>query len=219
MAGTTRDPGFPTTPGAYQTKLKGDADAFVAKFSPEGHLVYSTLIGGSKREHHVGITVDALGAVYLVGGTHSADFPTTPGAYDVTFNGEKDWGGDVYILKLDPTGSKVLFSTFIGGRAQETASSIRVNKQGAIVIAGTTHSPDFPTTPGAFDRIAREQNAFVLKLSSDGSGNLALIGVADSAIFPATPGAYRREGSGPETFVVARLLLRDSETQTGKDDQ
>jgi len=89
----------------------------------------------------------------------------------------------------------------------------------AIVIAGTTLTPDFPTTPGAFDRIAREQNAFVLKLSSDGSGNLALIGVADSAIFPATPGAYRREGSGPETFVVARLLLRDSETQTGKDDQ
>ena len=168
VSGTTRDPNFPTTRGAFQTKLKGKADAFVAKFLPDGHLVYSTLIGGSKREHHVDITVDTRGAVYLVGGTHSADFPTTAKAYDVTFNGEKDWGGDVYVLKLDPTGSRLLFSTYIGGSAQETSTSILLDRKGDILIGGTTLSSDFPTTKGAFDRSFRGFDAFVAKLSADG---------------------------------------------------
>ena len=102
VSGNTRDRNFPTTEGAFQRELKGEADAFVAKFTPEGTIVFATLIGGTKREHHTGLAVDNDGYVYLVGGTHSADFPVTAGACDTSFNGEKDWGGDVYVTRDSP---------------------------------------------------------------------------------------------------------------------
>ena len=218
ICGCTIDESFPATPNAYQKKIKGKADAFVAKFSSEGKLIFATLIGGSKREHHVGLTVDNKGYIYLVGGTHSADFPTTPHAYDTTFNGEKDWGGDVYLVKLDPTGSKLIFSTFIGGSAQETATSVRVDKKGDIIIGGCTCSPNFPTTQGAFDRTFKgEQEAFLAKFSSDGSqllfstflggsasemvtcltlddkSDIYVAGLTESPDFPTTDNALRKK--------------------------
>ena len=221
VAGATKDPNFPSTPGAYQGAIRGDADAFVAKFSPEGKLVFSTLIGGSKREHHVGLTIDNHGNIYLVGGTHSADFPVTPGTYDTTFNGEKDWGGDVYVAKLDSTGSKLLFSTFLGGSAQETASSICLDKQGNILVGGTTLSSDFPTTEGAYNRTFHGFDAFVAKLNSDGTRlmfstllggkgftnaagialdedqNIYLCGSTNAPDFPVTTNAFKsRYGGG-----------------------
>ncbi|TFG88521.1 MAG: hypothetical protein E4H16_04935, partial [Candidatus Atribacteria bacterium] len=114
ISGNTRDKNFPATEGAFQTELKGEADAFVAKFTPGGELVFASLIGGTKREHHTGITVDDSGYIYLMGGTHSSDFPVTPGAYDTSFNGEGQWAGDVFLAKMDPSGSDIVFSTFIG---------------------------------------------------------------------------------------------------------
>lgn len=102
ISGNTRDRNFPATEGAFQRELKGEADAFVAKFTPEGRIVFATLVGGTKREHHTGLAVDNDGYVYLVGGTHSADFPVTAGAYDTSFNGEKDWSGDVYLTFARP---------------------------------------------------------------------------------------------------------------------
>ena len=77
ISGNTRDKNFPATEGAFQTELKGLADVFVVKYTPKGEIVFATLIGGTKREHHSGITVDDAGYIYIAGGTHSSDFPVT----------------------------------------------------------------------------------------------------------------------------------------------
>lgn len=217
VCGCTIDEFFPATSNAYQKNLKGMADAFNAKFSPHGQLIFATLIGGSKREHHTVLPVDAEGCIYLVGGTHSYDFPTTSYAYDTTFNGEREWGGDVYLVKLDTTGSKIVFSTFIGSSAQETAMSVRIDKENNIIIGGCTLSPDFPTTEGAFDRAFRGQEAFLAKFSPDGrtlifstflggsdsdnitcltiddNNNIYVAGFTKSPDFPTTGNALRKQ--------------------------
>lgn len=169
VSGNTADRNFPTTEGAFQRELKGEADAFVVKFAPDGKLVFSTLIGGSKREHHTGVTVGRDGAVYLVGGTHSPDFPVSQGAYDTSFNGEGEWAGDVYVLGLDPSGRHVVFATYLGGKAEDTAHSIAIDSKGNVLIAGITCSEDFPATDGVIDRNYHgKQNSFVAKFSPDG---------------------------------------------------
>jgi hypothetical protein len=97
-------------------------DAFVSKFTPDGtDLIYSTYLGASHDDYGLGLAVDASGAVYVAGVTTSPDFPTTPGAYDTTYNGGSDVYGDAFITKLDPTGSTLQYSTFLGGDRQDGA--------------------------------------------------------------------------------------------------
>lgn len=169
VSGNTRDKNFPATEGAYQTELKGEADAFIAKFTPDGKLEFATLIGGTKREHHTTITVDEAGYIYIAGGTHSSDFPVTPGSYDTSFNGEGVWAGDVYLAKLNPTGTDIVFATFIGGEVEETVASegIKIDSKGNIIIAGTTRSNDFPLTKGIIDD-KNTMHSFLSKFSPDG---------------------------------------------------
>ncbi len=170
VSGNTRDKNFPATEGAYQTELKGEADVFVVKFTPEGKIVFATLIGGTKREHHSGITVDEAGYIYIAGGTHSSDFPVTPGSYDTSFNGEGVWAGDVFLTKLNPTGTEIIFSTFIGGEVEETVGTedIKIDSKGNIIIAGTTRSHDFPLTIGVIDKKITQMHGFLSKFSPDG---------------------------------------------------
>lgn len=168
ISGTTRDKNFPATNGAYQTELKGEADAFVAKLDRDGKIIFATLIGGSQREHHTGITVDAQGYIYLVGGTHSPDFPVTRGAFDTSFNGEGEWAGDVYVVKMNPSGSEIVFSTFLGGKAEDTANQIGLDSKGNIVVAGCSCSADFPATEGVIDNQYTKQDCFLAKISAGG---------------------------------------------------
>lgn len=222
ISGNTRDQNYPVTENAYQKELKGEADAFVAKFSPNGMLVFSTLIGGSKREHHTGLTVDKDGCVYLVGGTHSPDFPVTTQAYDTSFNGEKDWGGDVFLLKLNPSGTDIIFSTFLGGLVQETAEVVHVDSKGNILVGGCTLSSDFPVTNDVIDMEFRGFEAFLSKFSPDGKkllfstflggsdnediscittdskNNIFVAGFTRSNNIPVTENAIRKKGENKE---------------------
>jgi len=235
VSGNTRDKNFPATAGAYQTELKGEADAFVAKFTPEGKLEFATLIGGTKREHHTTITVDEAGYIYIAGGTHSSDFPVTPGSYDNSFNGEGEWAGDVYLAKLSPNGTEIIFSTFIGGEVEETVTSgnIKIDSKGNIVIAGVTCSNDFPLTNGIIDN-KNSRHAFVSKFSPDGGkllfstffgssllemitgldiddkDNIYITGGTFTADLPATDNAVRKEmirpsGAGKIDHFIAKI--------------
>ncbi|MBU0475151.1 MAG: DUF3471 domain-containing protein [Bacteroidetes bacterium] len=223
ISGNTRDKNFPATEGAYQTQLKGEADVLVAKYTPKGEIVFATLIGGTKREHHSGITVDDAGYIYIAGGTESSDFPTTEGAYDTSFNGARSWGGDVFVTKLNPTGTEIVFSTFIGGEVQETVGSggIKVDSKGNIIIVGATSSHDFPLTTGVIEN-NDNLHGFLSKLSPDGkkllfstffgsspregiSGltiddldNIYIVGNTHTAGLPVTDNAFRKEIMIPE---------------------
>jgi hypothetical protein len=233
VAGSTTSSDFPTTPGAFQTTYGGglvNGDAFVAKLSADGStLAYSTYLGGSSGDVADGIAVDGAGGAYVAGYTNSADFPTTPGAFQTTYGGN----GDAFVAQLSADGSALVYSTFLGGSNGDYANAIAVDGTGSAYVAGTTYSADFPTTPGAFQTTKNgNSNAFVARLSADGSGlvystllggsgedgaigiavdgagSAYLAGQTYSANFPTTPDAYQTTYGGGSNFgdaFVARL--------------
>jgi len=166
VTGQTRSPNFPTTAGAFDTTHNGDFDAFVTKLNPSGSapLVYSSFLGGSSVDFGSGIAVDTSGSAYVTGTTESPNFPTTVDALDPTHNGDND----VFVTKLNPSGSAPLvYSTFLGGSNSDSGSDIAVDTFGSAYVTGTTESPNFPTTVGAFDTTHNgATDAFVTKLST-----------------------------------------------------
>jgi len=128
--------------------------------------VFGTYLGGKATDigcNTHNLAVDPKGNVYVSVSTASADFATTPDAFDRTFNG----AGDVAVVKLSPTGA-LLASTFIGGKGQDGADGIYVDKAGNVFFTGHTRSGDFPTTPGAFQAThGGAGDAFVVVLSAD----------------------------------------------------
>jgi hypothetical protein len=174
-------------------------------------LEYSTFLGEGDYDNGYGIAVDDLGNAYVTGFTFSTDFPTTPGAYDQSSNGD----GDVFITKLDTTGSNLIYSTFLGGSYHDQGNGIAVDDLGNAYVTGSTFSTDFPTTPGAYNTSHNGGfDVFVTKLNNtgssliystflggsdfdegngiamDGSGNAYVTGITDSTDFPTTTGAY-----------------------------
>ena len=164
VTGYTLSRDFPATSRKY-AKAGEPWQAFVTKLNPEGSaIVYSTLIGGSGAETAEGIAVDSEGNVFLTGATSSPDFP-------ITKEGVEFGGGshDDFVLKLDPSGEMLVFSTFLGGSDYEDANGIALDGQGNVYIAGFTRSWDFPTTNGAFDRVLDGvADAYVVKLNETG---------------------------------------------------
>ena len=165
ITGNTTSTDFPTTAGAYQTTLNGEADAFVTKLSPGGTaLAYSTYLGGGNVETGRGIAVDAAGAAYVTGYTASTDFPTSAGAYQTTNRGIFD----AFVTKLSPDGTALAYSTYLGGTNYEITDGIAVNSTSAAYVTGYTVSSDFPTTPGAYQTTSNTSNrtAFVTKVAT-----------------------------------------------------
>jgi uncharacterized protein (TIGR03437 family) len=188
-------PGIATTPGAYQSqsaggKCPGDTNsppevcnnAFVTKLSPSGSIAWTTYLGGSGPDDAHAIAIDSAGNVWVAGTTVSPNFPTTANAISRTFGGEIDLGplqyGDAFVAKFDPTGSHLLYSTFLGGSGPDTAFGIVVDATGAVYVTGGTGSPNFPTTSGALQTTYTGYNpnappgpgpdGFVTKLDSSG---------------------------------------------------
>src|SRR5437660_12099220 len=130
-------------------------------------LVYSTLLGGSNDDRGFGIAVDAAGDGYVTGGTGSSDFPTTAGAFQTTLGG----GSDAFVTKLDPTGTALVYSTYLGGSSGDFANGIAVDATGSAYVTGSTLSADFPTTPGAAQTTfgGGLVDAFVTKLNPTAS--------------------------------------------------
>jgi hypothetical protein len=192
-------------------------------------LVYSTFLGGSRDDEGDAIAVDSCGQAYVTGFTYSSNFPTTAGAFDRTYNGDSGYpfgGGDVFVTKLNSGGTALVYSTFLGGTLDEPifGSSIAVDSAGYAYVTGTTDSPDFPVTPGAYQTTLRGvEDVFITKLNRNGSGlvystylggsgqddtdfyssiaidssgNAYVTGFTDSPDFPTTPGAFQTTNHG-----------------------
>ena len=159
VVGNTSSTHFPVTANALQPTLKGTTNAFIAKLSPGGQLLWSTYFGGSGTDQANGVAVDSAGNVLVAGTTRSSDLPVL-NAYQGTLAG----ASDVFLVKLDPTG-KLLYSTYLGGSNTDAATGLAVDGAGAAYITGNTASGDFPgqTT------IAGGMAGFVLKISATGS--------------------------------------------------
>ena len=127
VTGGTTSADYPTTAGAFDTTHNGNSDAFVTKLNASGSgLDYSTLLGGTSDDAGRAIAVDGTGRAYVTGGTTSANYPTTAGAFDTTFDG----GEDAFVTKLNAAGSALVYSTFLGGASGDlglaTSRSTRV---------------------------------------------------------------------------------------------
>jgi hypothetical protein len=227
ITGFTNSNPFPTTTGAYDTDYNGttDFDVFVAKFNSSlSTLLASTYLGGSSSEAVSSLAIDSSGNVFITGFTQSNNFPTTPGAYDTSFN-----NGDVFVAKFNSSLSSLLASTYLGGSSGEAGSSIAIDSLGNVFITGNTGSPDFPTTAGAYDTsyngttdfdvfVAKFNNSLSTLLAStylggsgndggislamDSSGNVFITGGTSSNDFPPTTGAYDTDYNGTTDFDV-----------------
>jgi len=224
VTGSTCSTDFPTTSGAFQTSLVGFANAFVTKLNAPGSaLVYSTYLGGSGGfsgyctsqigDAGFGVAVDGSGNAYITGSTRSSDFPVTSGAFQTSLAGY-----NVFVTKLSPTGSALIYSTYLGGVGVDSGSGIALGSSGNAYVTGSTNSQDFPTTSGAVQTslgTPTGNNSFVAKLSADGSaliystylggntfdsasgiavdaaGNAYVAGYTQSNNFPTTPGAFQ----------------------------
>jgi len=226
VTGETGSADFPITPGAPQTKFVGSgSQAYVTKLNPAGSaLVYSTFLGGSNVQMGNRVVVDAAHNAYVMGSTSSPDFPTTAGAYDRTLAGSFD----LFVSKLNPTGTALQYSTYLGGTGMEIGGGLAVDPAGNAYITGGTDSADFPATPGTLQIVTDPDNTgFVTKLNATGSaliystllqgqamaialtptGNAWITGATTSLNFPTTPDAYERFFHAGGTFVSADSFI------------
>jgi len=174
--------GFPTTPGAFQPECTfgDDSAAFVTKLSASGSaLEYSTCLSGGSGPIGLGIAVDSGGDAFVTGKANPG-FPTTPGAYQTAFGGGCCiFASDAFVTKLDPIGSSLVYSTFIGGKDDEQGVGIVLDSAGEASITGDDFpvgsigvgTAPFPTTPAAFQTncSSNSANGFVTKLNNLGS--------------------------------------------------
>lgn len=220
VAGTTYAPGFPVTPGAVQTKIGAtlSSNAYVAKLNPSGSaLVYATFLSGSGQavfsmgppvfegDAATALAIDSSGNAYGTGYAHSLDFPVTAGAFQTTNKAAPTSdraslipGYNAFVSKINPSGSVLVFSTYLGGSGVtfpyssqgseqsfepiygDGANAISVDSAGNVYVAGRAYSADFPVTADAYQTTLRAaqpvanldqigSNAFVAKLNPAGA--------------------------------------------------
>jgi len=104
-------------------------------------LSYSTLVGGGGNEYAFGIAVDSSGSAYITGRNESGAFPTTPGAFQTT----SSFYSNAFVTKLDPTGTSLVYSTYLNGNGFTTGNAIAVDSSGNAYVTGRTNASDFPT--------------------------------------------------------------------------
>ena len=165
VAGITSSSDFPTA-NALQPAFGGGAwDAYLVKLSPAGSsFVYSTYLGGSGADQALGIALDDAAGAILTGLTESPDFPVA-NALQPTLAGSQD----AMVLKLDPTGAALVFSTYLGGSGADFGADVAMDAAGDLYLTGRTRSPDFPTVNPVAPALGGSQDAFVAKLDGAAS--------------------------------------------------
>ena len=223
VAGLTASADFPTM-NALQPTFGGIRDAFVTKFSPTGATVYSTYLGGDGDDNG-GVAADAAGNAYVAGWTTSTNFPTVN-----PLQSTKRGYLDVFVAKLNPTGSALVYSTYLGGSGNDiTYGSITVDGSGNVAVTGETDSTDFPTVNPAQPYLGGFTDGFVAKLNStgsalvystylggssndyprgiavDASANVYVSGTTQSTDFPTENPLQSTHGGGTSDAFVSKL--------------
>jgi len=176
VVGNTQSPDFPVNNAAQPTctllEMPGYAscdDVFVTKLSPDGTAIeYSTYIGGTNSDVGNGIAVDGSGSAYVTGMTWSGDLPTV-NAIQPDFRSNPTYLGDAFVAKLSQDGSALVYSTYLGGSDEDRGNAIAVDEEGAAYITGGTGSANFPTAGPLQSAPAGSMDAFVAKLTPNGS--------------------------------------------------
>lgn len=195
VTGATGSADFPVTAGGTSPiKSEGD-DAFVIKLNAAGSSAdYSRFIGGDKNDVGLSVAVDAAGNAYITGSTDSSDFPTVGGASQTAPGG----GTDTFVSELNPSGTELLYSTYLGGSGDDSGFGVAVDLAGSAYVTGATSSSNFPATTGAFQTGAGGgRDGFVAKLAISGSGSPGFFHFSN-----ATYGVG--EGDGKATITVTR---------------
>ncbi len=163
VTGSTESSNFPTTPGAFQTRqpatvgtnYNDTTDTYVTKLNATGTaLIYSTYLGGNNLDGGSSIAVDGAGNATITGWTLSTNFPTLNPIQAQKASGTDGWGNinsDVFLTTLNPSGSALLFSTYLGGTGDDYGFGLALDSAGNAYVAGETLSTNFPTTAGAYE--------------------------------------------------------------------
>jgi len=192
VTGRTDSVDFPTVAGGYQMSNKGGFDVFVSKIAADGSsLLYSTYVGGSGDDSGNAIAVDTLGDAFIAGGTASSDFPVTAGVFQPALGASAT--GNAFIFKLNPGGTALTYSTYLGGTISDEALGIALDSSGNAYVAGKTTSNDFPVFP-----VADPLQPYVTNSAS--SGFVSKLNSAGTAL---TFSTYIGGGSGDAADAIA----------------
>ncbi|MBI5375841.1 MAG: SBBP repeat-containing protein [Candidatus Schekmanbacteria bacterium] len=155
----------------YQGDSGGSADIFVTKINSSGSVIYSTYIGGNGYDRGYDIAVDCSGNAYITGFTESSNFPTVS-----PIRATNGGGMDVFITKINPSGSSLIYSTYLGGNSSDVGFAIAVNASGNAYITGSTLSSNFPkyhnVIPNSKYGTTDASDAFIVKINLSGTGLL-----------------------------------------------
>jgi hypothetical protein len=229
VTGITRSNNFPTQ-NAFQSRYGGGlSEAFVTKFDAAGNgLVYSTYLGGSNGAEALGIAVDSAGSAYVTGDTYSTNFPITSGAFQTACGGNCAFPNtDAFVTKFSAGGNALVYSTYLGGNAQDEGTGIAVDGAGNAYVTGWTSSGNFPTknpfqpidkgSPDAFvtalnaagnglvysTYLGGKQADYGHSIAVDGAGNAYVTGWTNSTNFPTTSNALQASsGGGADAFLA-----------------
>jgi uncharacterized protein (TIGR03437 family) len=182
VTGFTSSSDFPHTTDLTTDAIATNENCFVMKLNPSGtQVIYSTLIGGSNADGCSGIGLDSAGNAYVTGATMSTDFPTANAVQSSLMGSPfNTYNVDAFIAKLSAGGTKLLYSTYLGGSNADVATSIATDQAGNAYVTGYTDSVNFPVSNGVFqptfggsggqyDTTYSSGDAFVVKMSPTGS--------------------------------------------------
>jgi Abnormal spindle-like microcephaly-assoc'd, ASPM-SPD-2-Hydin/Beta-propeller repeat len=224
ITGQTSSTDFPTTSGVLQTSLHGTQNVFISKLNPTGSaLLYSTYLGGSTGNGDSGlaIAIDSSGDAYVTGLTTSSNFPVANPLQSAL----KSAAGDAFVAELNPSGSALLYSTYLGGSgaAGDFGRGIAVSPSGVTLVTGVTTSADFPLQNAIQSTLKNSVSAaFVSALNAggetfaystylggsgasgdtgaaiavDSSGDAYVTGATSSADFPTTSTGFQTALNG-----------------------
>lgn len=234
VAGQTLSPNFPTM-NPFQSTDQGQSSAFVSKISAGGTaLAYSTYLGGSGYDLAYAIAVDSSGDAYVAGSTGSTNFPTVNPLQQV-------YGGgafDAFITEFNPSGSALVYSTYLGGKLEDDGNGITVDSSGNVYLTGYTLSTNFPLQNPFQKRLAGAGDVFVSKISANGaaltyssylggsgddtgagiavdsSGYAYITGNTGSTNFPTENPVQPVYGGGPNDAFVTKIDVRAATATT-----